>query len=260
MSERVVHIGEVSERCRSKTVSDRHSSDTVSESERCSDTVPTPYRSTIGVGEVLRYHSDTVSESERCSDTIPTHGRSRDRSEISINSNFIQHISVQFSVLISTELCTVFYLWYATPSYMHRRRGRGAGLEGDAGRVEGAGWAQIKAQSGTLCSVCPCSAQFGTLCARALFRNVQPHSVWPHSARPHSFGHAGVGPHSSPIIAQSGTRSVQCAHALLSSRVLFTRSVHALCSETFGRILFGRILLGHTRSVMLVSVHTVVQS
>ena len=59
MSERVNAIGEVSERCRSKTVSDRHSSDTVSESERCSDTAPTP-----------------VSESERCSDTIPTRCRS----------------------------------------------------------------------------------------------------------------------------------------------------------------------------------------
>ena len=96
--------------------------------------------------------------------------------------------------------------------------------------MDAAGWAQIKAQSGgTLCSVCPCSAQFATLCARALFRNVQPHSAWPHSARPHSFGHAGVGPHSSPIIAQSGTRSVQCAHALL------TRSVHALCSRALLR-------------------------
>ena len=77
MSERVVHIGEVSERCRSKTVSDRHGSDTVSESERCSDTAPTPCRSSIGVGEVLRYCSDTVSESERCSDTVPTQCRSR---------------------------------------------------------------------------------------------------------------------------------------------------------------------------------------
>ena len=90
-------------------------------------------------------------------------------------------------------------------------------------------------------SICPCSAQFATLCARALFRNVQPHSAWRHSARPHSFGHAGVGPHSSPIIAQSGTRSVQCAmlcsvHAFCS-RALFTRSVQkrsaAFCSAAF---------------------------
>ena len=51
-------------------------------------------------------------------------------------------------------------------------------------------------------------------------------------------------------------RSVQFAHALLS----LPRSVHALCSETYSRILFGRIPLGHTRLVMLVSVHTVVQS
>ena len=57
-------------------MSDRHSSDTVSESESCSDTSPTPCRSSIGVGEVLRYCSDTMSESERCSDTIPTRCRS----------------------------------------------------------------------------------------------------------------------------------------------------------------------------------------
>ena len=100
-------------------MSDRHSSDTVSESERCSDTSPTPCRSSIGVGEVLRYCSDTaesgvpdrptvgaegapipfrhgvgaVSESERCSDKVSE----QDRSKISINSRFIelfiQHIS-----------------------------------------------------------------------------------------------------------------------------------------------------------------------
>ena len=37
---------------------------------------PTRLRHGIGVGEVLRYCSDTVSESERCSDTIPTRCRS----------------------------------------------------------------------------------------------------------------------------------------------------------------------------------------
>jgi hypothetical protein len=88
--------------------------------------------------------------------------------------------------------------------------------------------------------VCPCSAQFTrsvhALCSRALFRNVRPHSVRPHSARPHSFGHAGVGPHSGPIIAQSGTLCSVCPCS-----AQFTRSVHALCSETFGRIMFGRI-------------------
>jgi len=91
-----------------------------------------------------------------------------------------------------------------------------------------------------LCSVCPCSAQFTrsvhALCSRALFRNVRPHSVRPHSARPHSFGHAGVGPHSGPIIAQSETLCSVCPCS-----AQFIRSVHALCSETFGRIMFGRI-------------------
>ena len=61
-------------------VPDRHGSDTVSESERCSDTIP------ICVGAVSESErcSDTistpvraVSESERCSDTIPTRDRSR---------------------------------------------------------------------------------------------------------------------------------------------------------------------------------------
>jgi hypothetical protein len=37
---------------------------------------PTRLRHGIGVGEVFRYCSDTVSESERCSDTIPTRCRS----------------------------------------------------------------------------------------------------------------------------------------------------------------------------------------
>ena len=37
MSERVVHIGEVSERCRSKTVSDRHCSDVAAVSEQLSE-------------------------------------------------------------------------------------------------------------------------------------------------------------------------------------------------------------------------------
>ena len=59
-----------------------------------------------------------------------------------------------------------------------------------------------------------------------------------------------------PKLKLSPGRSVQFAHALLS----LARSVHALCSETYSRILFGRIPLGHTRLVMLVSVHTVVQS
>ena len=67
-----------------------------------------------------------------------------------------------------------------------------------------------------------------------LFGNVRLHSVRPHSARPHSFGHAGVG----PIKAQSG---MLCSVCPCSRAQFATRSVHALCSEAFGRIVFGRI-------------------
>ena len=55
----------------------RYFSDTMSEQYRSRRGAPILLRHCVGVGEVLRYCSDMVSESERCSDTIPTRGRSR---------------------------------------------------------------------------------------------------------------------------------------------------------------------------------------